>query len=196
MMVRVQALQTLSIMMQSLRPRGTILLTLCSQNALGRLLLGGGRQFSQPDDDEDELVGTFVGLLKALALRLDGDTLPYVPEYSVSLNGRYEFPFLTSKGGTGFVSGDLMFQGDQSSRLRPNDPTYREIDSYSLVNLRIGVETDSGWLAIAGIDNVLDEDETTAYTFNGNSQPNVGFVPPGEVRPWPRTLFVSLRRSF
>jgi outer membrane receptor protein involved in Fe transport len=127
---------------------------------------------------------------------LDGDKLPYVPEYSMSLNARYEFPFLTSKGGAGFVSGDLMFQGDQSSRLRPTDPTYREIDSYSLVNLRIGVDTDSGWTAIAGIDNVLDEDETTAYTFNGNSQPNVGYVPPGEVRPWPRTLFVSLRRSF
>jgi outer membrane receptor protein involved in Fe transport len=126
---------------------------------------------------------------------LDGDELPYVPEYSFSLSGRYEFPAFTSLGGTGFIGGDLTFQDDQVNRLRPTDPTYREIDSYSVANLRIGVDGDS-WSAIAGVNNLFDEDETTAYTFNGNSQPNVGFVPPGEVRPWPRTFFVSLRRSF
>lgn len=126
---------------------------------------------------------------------LDGDELPYVPEYSLSLNGRYEFPALTWLGGTGFVGGDVTFQDDQANRLRPTDPTYREIDGYSIVNLRIGIEGEL-WSAIAGVNNVFDEDETTAYTFNGNSQPPVGFVPPGEVRPWPRTFFVSLRRSF
>ena len=126
---------------------------------------------------------------------LAGDELPYVPEYSFSLTGRYEFPAFTSLGGTGFIGGDLTFQDDQVNRLRPTDPTYREIDSYSVANLRIGVDGDS-WSAIAGVNNLFDEDETTAYTFNGNSQPNVGFVPPGEVRPWPRTFFVSLRWSF
>jgi outer membrane receptor protein involved in Fe transport len=98
-------------------------------------------------------------------------------------------------GGTGFIGGDVVFQDDQVNRLRPTDPTYREIDSYSIANLRIGVDGER-WSAIAGVNNVFDEDETTAYTFNGNSQPPVGFVPPGEVRPWPRTFFVSLRRSF
>ena len=126
---------------------------------------------------------------------LAGDELPYVPEYSFSLTGRYEFPAFTSLGGTGFIGGDLTFQDEQVNRLRPTDPTYREIDSYSVANLRIGVDGDS-WSAIAGVNNLFDEDETTAYTFNGNSQPNVGFVPPGEVRPWPRTFFVSLRWSF
>ena len=126
---------------------------------------------------------------------LDGDRLPYVPEYSFSLNGRYQFPAFTSFGGTGFVGGDLSFQDDQVNRLRPTDPTYRQIDSYSVLNLRVGVEGEQ-WSAIVGVNNVFDEDETTAYTFNGNSQPAVGFVPPGEVRPWPRTFFVSLRRSF
>jgi outer membrane receptor protein involved in Fe transport len=126
---------------------------------------------------------------------LDGDTLPYVPEISISLNGRYEFPFLTNVGGTGFVGGDLTFQDDQVNRLRPTDSTYREIDSYTLVNLRFGVEGDD-WTAIAGLKNAFDEDETTAYTFNGNSQPPVGFVPPGEVRPWPRTFYLSFRKSF
>ncbi len=126
---------------------------------------------------------------------MDGDELPYVPEYSFSLNGRYDFPLLTNLGGRGFIGGDLTYQDDQVNRLRPTDLTYREIDSHSIANLRIGVEGES-WSAIVGVNNVLDEDETIAYTFNGNSQPPVGFVPPGEVRPWPRTFYVSLRRSF
>jgi outer membrane receptor for ferrienterochelin and colicin len=126
---------------------------------------------------------------------MDGDELPYVPEYSFSLNGRYQIPAFTMLGGTGFVGGDLTFQDDQANRLRPTDPTYREIDSHSIANLRIGVEGEL-WSAIAGVNNVFDEDATTAYTFNGNSQPNIGFVPPGEVRPWPRTFFVSVHRSF
>lgn len=134
--------------------------------------------------------------LPVLADGLAGDTLPYVPEYSFGLNGRYEFPFLTDMGGTGFVGGDLTYQDSQQNRLRPTDPTYREIDSHTIVNLRLGVEGDM-WSAIAGVNNAFDEDETTAYTFNGNSQPRpTGYVPPGEVRPWPRTFFVSLRRSF
>ena len=133
--------------------------------------------------------------LPVLTDGLDGDTLPYVPEYSFSLNARYEFPVPANWGGTGFVGGDLAFQDSQVNRLRPTDLTYREIDSHSVTNLRIGVQGDS-WSAIAGVNNVFDEDETTAYTFNGNSQPVGGFVPPGEVRPWPRTFFVSVRRSF
>jgi outer membrane receptor protein involved in Fe transport len=126
---------------------------------------------------------------------LDGDKLPYVPEYSFGVNGRYEFPLFTNLGGTGFVGGDLTFQDEQNNRLRPTDPTYREIDSHSIVSLRVGVDAEA-WSAILGVNNAFDEDETTAYTFNGNSQPNVGFVPPGEVRPWPRTFYLTLRRSF
>ncbi|MEJ8567806.1 TonB-dependent receptor [Elongatibacter sediminis] len=126
---------------------------------------------------------------------MDGDALPYVPEYSFSLSGRYEFPFLTSIGGMGFIGGDLTFQDDQQNRLRPTDSTYREIDSYSVFNLRVGVDGEK-WSAIAGVNNLFDEDETTAYTFNGNSQPAVGYVPPGEVRPWPRTFYLSFRRTF
>src|SRR5690606_10343019 len=73
---------------------------------------------------------------------LAGDRLPYVPEYSFSLNGRYEFPAFTRLGAHGFISGDMTYQDDQVNRLRPTDPTYREIDSHSIVNLRIGVESD------------------------------------------------------
>lgn len=125
----------------------------------------------------------------------DGDQIPFVPEYTFGLNARYEFPAPAVSGATAFIGGDLTFQDDQTNRLRPTDPTYREIDSHTITNLRIGVQGDA-WSAIAGVNNVFDEDETMAFTFNGNSQPNVGYVPPGEVRPWPRTFYLSVRRSF
>jgi len=136
--------------------------------------------------------------LPVLTDGLDGDKLPYVPEYSFGVNARYEFPLFTDLGGTGFVGGDLTVQDGQTNRLRPTDPTYREMDGHTIVSLRAGVDADM-WSAIVGVNNLFDEDETTAYLFNGNSQPRpprTGYVPPGEVRPWPRTFFVSLRRSF
>lgn len=136
--------------------------------------------------------------LPVLTDGLDGDKLPYVPEYTFGINARYEFPLFTELGGTGFTGGDVTYQDGQTNRLRPTDPTYREMDSHTIVNLRVGVEADM-WSAIVGVNNAFDEDETITYTFNGNSQPRPagsGFVPPGEVRPWPRTFYVSLRRSF
>jgi len=129
---------------------------------------------------------------------LAGDKLPYVPEYSFGLNARYEFPLLTDLGGKGFVSGDLTYQDNQQNRSRPTDPTFREIDSHTLFNMRFGVEADA-WSAIFGLNNVFDEDTTIVYNFNGANQPRPagsGYVPPGETRPWPRTFFISARRSF
>ncbi|MEJ8569247.1 TonB-dependent receptor [Elongatibacter sediminis] len=126
---------------------------------------------------------------------LDGDKLEYVPKHTFSVNGRFERPLGSNGGLTGFVSGDLSWVDDQANRLRPTSIQYREIGAYSLANLRFGVEGES-WSAIVGVNNLFDEDETTAYIFNGGSQPPVGFVPPAMVRPWPRTFYLSLRKSF
>ena len=71
--------------------------------------------------------------------------------------------------------------------------------SYSILNLRAGVDGD-GWSAVVSLDNVLDEDETIAYIFNGGNQPSrfnlPGWVPPGMVRPWPRMVSLTVRKSF
>ena len=133
--------------------------------------------------------------LPLIADGLDGDKLPYVPEFNIFLDGRYNFDVPANWGGTGFVSGDIAFVDKQYTRSRPTSGQYREVGSYSVANLRVGIDGDE-WTAIFGVNNIFDEDETSAYTFNGNSQPPVGFVPPGEVRPWPRTFYLSVRRSF
>ncbi len=129
---------------------------------------------------------------------MDGDKIPHVPEFSFSLNGRYERP-LGWNDWTGFISGDFSWVDEQRSQLRPTFITYREMDDYSILNLRAGVDG-NGWSAVLSVENVLDEDETLAYLFNGGNQPSrlglPGWVPPGMVRPWPRMVSFSLRKSF
>ena len=129
---------------------------------------------------------------------MDGDKIPHVPELSFNLNGRYEWP-LGWNNWSGFVGGDFSWVDEQRSQLRPTFITYREMNDYSVLNLRAGVDGD-GWSAVLSVDNVLDEDETLAYIFNGGNQPSrlglPGWVPPGMVRPWPRMVSFSVRKSF
>ena len=125
---------------------------------------------------------------------VSGDVIPYVPDFTWNLNARYEWP-LSARGFRLFASGDWAYTGEQTTVLRPNNVQYRKLNGYSLVNARIGV-TGERWSATLGVDNVLDEDETSAYVFDfGGSTPN-GVVPDGLVRPWPRTVALSFRMDF
>ena len=123
-----------------------------------------------------------------------GDDIEFVPDITLNLNSRYQWP-IGARGWTGFVGGDWAYVDEQTNRLRPTSPQFREIDSYSILNLRIGLEGED-WTAILGVDNVFDEDGTVAYIYNGGNQPAVGFVPPAEIRPWPRMLTFNVRKSF
>ena len=121
----------------------------------------------------------------------DGDDIPYVPDYTANANVRYEFPFLDNW--TGFVAGSLSFTGESKTEQRPTSAFYRELDSYYLLSLRGGFMADK-WSAVLSIDNVTDEDETTAvfWGFRGVS----GVEPDGLIRPWPRTFSLSFRYNF
>ncbi len=125
---------------------------------------------------------------------LAGDEIEFVPDITLNLNGRYQRP-VGARGWEGFIGGNWSYVDEQHNRLRPTSPQFRLIDSYSILDLRAGI-TGSDWSATLGIDNVLDEDETTAYIFNGGNQPAVGFVPPAQIRPWPRTWSLTVRKSF
>ncbi len=127
---------------------------------------------------------------------VSGNELPYVPELTFSMNGRYERP-VGPDGWTGFISGDFSWVNDQNNRLSHTIGAFRTIQDYSILNLRIGVE-DSDWSATLAVNNVFDEDETIGFTFNGTNgiQPPNGFVPPSQIRPWPRTVLFNVRKSF
>ncbi len=125
---------------------------------------------------------------------LDGDNIEFVPEFTLSLNTRYERA-IGIRDWTGFIGGDWSYIDEQANRLRPTNRQFREFDSYSILNLRAGINGDD-WSATLGIDNVFDEDNTIGLTFNSDNQPPGGFIPPAENRPWPRTISFTVRKLF
>jgi iron complex outermembrane recepter protein len=95
---------------------------------------------------------------------LDGDRLPYVPEWSLALGADYEWEAFG--GATAYVGGQVAYIGDRlvdfDSRLDPLDPTSprREADAYTTVDLRTGILWDTWSLELYG-KNVTDEDGIT-----------------------------------
>ncbi len=83
---------------------------------------------------------------------LSGNELEDVPEHSLNLNASYAAPFL-STGFEWYVQGEYIFQ-DSRYLEQWND---NELDSYSLVDARLGLMSDN-WEAIFYVNNVFDDD--------------------------------------
>ncbi|WP_345417118.1 TonB-dependent receptor [Halioxenophilus aromaticivorans] len=120
---------------------------------------------------------------------VDGDKIPYTPETTFSLSGRYEWAVGTSTM-LGFVGGDLAYVGERQTELRPDSSTYLELDSYALANLRAGVEDDS-WSASLSVNNVFNDDTVTDVF-----RTIPGVYPDGYLFNNPRTLILSFKKSF
>ena len=86
---------------------------------------------------------------------LDGDQLPKVPEFTGSASVQYMFE-LESLPFDGRVRLDYSYTDDSQTTFRPNDPFFRIMESYSIVNLRVGVISDK-WQASLFVDNLFDE---------------------------------------
>jgi hypothetical protein len=70
---------------------------------------------------------------------MDGDPLPYVPEWSFALNADYEW---TVKGSTqAYVGGSLGYTGDRTVAFsqRAADGSILQADSFLTLNLRAGL---------------------------------------------------------
>lgn len=126
---------------------------------------------------------------------LAGDEIPHSPELSGSLNARYEYPLPNDL--VGFIGGDWSYRGESANQFRPDAPFYRIHDSYSIANLRGGVAGED-WSLVLALDNALDSDEVISYTFDFQFPPIPGerFLPDNQVRPWPRTFSIMLRKQF
>ena len=121
---------------------------------------------------------------------LDGDTIPYTPEWTFTFSTDYTWPlpFQNVRGITGF---DVNYVADRNTELRPTNPLNLTLDSYALVNVRAGVESDSGWSAILSVDNLFDDDTVIdVYRILPGLTPD-GFIP---LRP--RTIKLMLTKSF
>jgi outer membrane cobalamin receptor len=92
-----------------------------------------------------------------------GDKLPYVLEWTASVNARYSWPMF--QNWEGFVGGDYSYVDDTANRLRPTDRYYRVLESYDVLNLRLGLQGGDGWSTMLSVENALDSDEIISYPF-------------------------------
>ena len=94
----------------------------------------------------------------------EGSELPYTPKWSANADAQYEWYMGGLKP---FVGGNILYQGKQNATfandlLRADD---FEIDGYTTVDLRTGVESSDGsWKASLFARNIFNENYTTSIT--------------------------------
>jgi outer membrane receptor protein involved in Fe transport len=144
------------------------------------LTLNGAYTDAELTQDTDPVIGG-----------LDGDPLPYVPEWSFGLNADYEW---TLKGNTrAYVGGSLGYTGDRTVQFdsRLPDGGLRQAEGYLTLNLRGGAYF-SRWSVELYGKNLTNERGVTSIG-------DPGFLPDGAlglglIRP--RTIGLSVTTSF
>jgi outer membrane receptor protein involved in Fe transport len=148
------------------------------------LTFSGAYTDAELTEDTDPLVGG-----------LDGDALPFVPEWTLALGGDYEWEAFGDA--TAYVGGQVAYTGDRpadfGNRIDPMDPTSprREAGSYTTVDLRTGVTWDQWSLELYG-KNLTDEDGITDILAPGNYPNGAGAV--SLIRP--RTIGLAIGARF
>jgi len=87
---------------------------------------------------------------------VDGDALPYVPEWSFGLSADYDWEV---RGGTmAYVGGNLGYTGKRPAGLNNQDANgnRREVDAYTVLNLRAGLQMERWYVELYG-KNLTDE---------------------------------------
>ena len=91
----------------------------------------------------------------------DGDTLPGTPDVNFNLSAQYNFP-LSSFGAEGFARADYSYTGKSATTFNSSsftdfgDGSHFKLDSYGLLNLRFGVQSDH-WTATLYINNATNK---------------------------------------
>jgi iron complex outermembrane receptor protein len=97
---------------------------------------------------------------------LDGDPLPWVPEWSVGLGGDYEWSAFGDS--TAYVGGQLSYTGERTDDFGNRDANgnIRGADSYTTVDLRAGLLMDRWSFELYG-KNLTDEEGINDLTEPG-----------------------------
>jgi iron complex outermembrane recepter protein len=146
--------------------------------------LVGAYTDAQLTEDTDPNVGGF-----------DGDPLPFVPEWTLGISGDYEWSVLGDS--TAYVGAQIFYTGERTAsfadRVDLTDPTspLRELDSYTTIDLRGGLQRDH-WTLELYVKNLGDVDGITAFESPG-TLPN-GAAGLAVIRP--RTVGMALGVRF
>lgn len=118
-----------------------------------------------------------------------GNAIPYVPRFTGGLSVQYSFPVVAAFGGLFRV--DETYVGSSHSQFSNTTPFDTLLPSYSLTNLRLGVEgPGKDWGAYLYADNLFNKD---AITFSGASAISGQNLVTSQR---PRTFGLNLRKSF
>lgn len=121
---------------------------------------------------------------------LEGDRIPFVPKVSGGVAAQYEWPLKNLL--SGFARVDANYVGSSYSDFRAGATFTREIDSYQLVNLRLGASTsDDRWAAFLFCSNLLNEMAIVRAT---SSAIQVGRTIVNSAPP--RTIGINVRTKF
>ncbi len=117
---------------------------------------------------------------------LSGQPIPNVPDFQFGASGQYTWPMFQEMDAV--VRVEYSFRDD--TLIAPNDPVNNvNLDSFSLVNLKFGLETER-WSANLFIKNLLDEDNALFDAINSTQDPRAVLTAR------PRTIGLALRYAF
>ena len=121
---------------------------------------------------------------------LDGDDIPNVPDYQFGAIGEYTWPGLFANADAS-VRVDWSYVDDRITE--PNSPQRSDLtafnvdlDSFHLVGLRAGLDTDK-WTAALFVKNLFDEDESAYDGINSGQDPRA------IITARPRTIGIQLQ---
>lgn len=123
------------------------------------------------------------------ATGLDGDDLPYVPEWTFSLSGDYRWT-ASQWNATFNIGGDFSYIDSRNTELRPTNPLFVALNDYAILNLRAGIEWET-WHLNFVVNNVTDNN-TVIDIFR--TVP--GATPDGFIQNRPRTYVLGIRKNF
>ena len=159
---------------------------------------------------QSEFQSTLPGALAVATGIRDGNRLPSVPEFQVSLNGSYEWDL--SDKALGFVTGSFQHVGSRFTQPADQENNPRAfvhnlpfagmpaaaattvdllLPEYQLVNLSAGVELDSGLSLTVYVNNLFDENPLLSFDRERGGRARLGFNV-GQ----PRTFGVTARQRF
>ncbi len=83
-----------------------------------------------------------------------GDKIPRIPAFTANASAQYTMP--VSDSWSTYVRGDYSYKGASGTELRPTIATYRKQEAFSIVNLRIGADSEDGLSFALYANNVFD----------------------------------------
>ncbi len=138
-----------------------------------------------------------------------GDPLPYAPQFTLSLNGDYDFAL--GNGWHGYVGASYQYIGERSTNFAfsypipgvlPPLPSSPTIPGYNTINLRAGANHDQ-WNIDAYVKNVTNQRGIVQASTFANYMPVAGTLNPvtGKVEDnvtiiTPRLFGISVSRNF